>query len=514
MVCLKFIFLFVAVSVALIPVTFAHLDGSKPVQQVTGSQKLSWDTSLYQQRSDNDVLSSSPASSNFPLASSSIAIDQHYKHDNLWDNESINISASIQLKLKYRNMLNSINNNQLVCTQTANCAARPGTDCCWIPGKKNTKQCTTRNEGDRVGWNFLFTVKNRKQMFDLMQFSIVLNKPYFTSVALPVGQGDCVAMFCPNGDLVMFDCGSSNPGIALTALEVKEVLKDHMKRITIFISHGDLDHYKYLPTIFDDISKIDRVIIGGEPKEYNHQTFTAIQNWIRDLDTNNKLYAINKFKKCIGTCNDKLHRAKYDTANTKWTAGNVLTELKDMNICGINSDVGFDIIAANVGKQKNRKSIVLKVTATKSGKTRSMLLSGDIEGSSAKTVAKVAQNRLKSDIYQISHHGASTLANKFEWLDAIQPKQAFVSHAYHSQFAHPRCEAIRNLISIGSVLTSTKWFTTTHPFMCGDRLKNKQYVRYDGEICHHIFSTYPTSNSVCVIRINLQSDTTTSNCYT
>ena len=308
----------------------------------------------------------------------------------------------------------------------------------------------------------------------------------------------------------MFDCGSSNPGIALTALEVKEVLKDHMKRITIFISHGDLDHYKYLPTIFDDISKIDRVIIGGEPKEYNHQIFNAIQNWIHDLDTNNKLYAINKLKKCIGTCNDKLHRATYDPAKKEWTAGSVLIELKDMNICGIFSDVGFDIIAANVGTQKNKQSIVLQVSATKSGKKRSMLLSGDIEGSLSKTIAEVARNRLKSDIYQISHHGASTLANKFEWLDAIQPKQAFVSHAYHSQFAHPRCEAIRNLISIGSLLTRTKFLT----FMCGDRLENKNYVRYDGEICHHIFSTYPTSNRVCAIKFDLQSDTTVSDCYT
>ena len=96
-------------------------------------------------------------SSNFPLASSSIAIDQHYNHDNLWDDESINVSASIQLIKKYQDMLNSINNNQPVCTKTVECAAKPGTDCCWIPGRQNTKQCTTRNGGDRIGWNLVFT---------------------------------------------------------------------------------------------------------------------------------------------------------------------------------------------------------------------------------------------------------------------------------------------------------------------------------------------------------------------
>ena len=137
---------------------------------------------------------------------------------------------------------------------------------------------------------------------------------------------------------------------------------------------------------------------------------TGFKFW---LCNNNKVYAINQFKRCIGTCNDNLHRVTYDTVSATWTAGSVLTKLKDMYICQ-SSDIGFDIIAANVGRQKNRKSIVLRVTATKSGKTRSMLLSGDIEGSAAKTVSKSAQNRLKSDIYQISHHGASTYANKFE----------------------------------------------------------------------------------------------------
>ena len=66
-----------------------------------------------------------------------------------------------------------------------------------------------------------------------------------------------------------------------------------------------------------------------------------------------------------------------------------------MDICG-NENIGFDIIAANVGKQKNRKSIVLRVSTEKS-----MLLAGDMERSAAKTVTKASHNRLKSDIYQI-----------------------------------------------------------------------------------------------------------------
>ena len=75
----------------------------------------------------------------------------------------------------------------------------------------------------------------------------------------------------------MFDCGSSKPGDALTVLEVKELLNVYTKSKTIFISHGDLDYYTYLPTVFNDKTKIDRVIIGGEPKSVVIQSLTLMR---------------------------------------------------------------------------------------------------------------------------------------------------------------------------------------------------------------------------------------------
>ena len=112
---------------------------------------------------------------------------------------------------------------------------------------------------------------------------------------LPVGQGDCVAMYCPNGNLVMFDCGSSMREKGLTEEEVKGLLTNkNVQKVTICISHGDVDHYKYLPTVFNDLTKIDGVIIGGHPKDYDGSE--TIKKWMLALAQNNKLYAINKFK--------------------------------------------------------------------------------------------------------------------------------------------------------------------------------------------------------------------------
>ena len=212
---------------------------------------------------------------------------------------------------------------------------------------------------------------------------------------------------------------------------------------------------------------------------------------------------------CIGDCNDKLDRVQYHP----WT--HERSTVAAMNICG-RENINFDIIAANVGSPKNQKSIVLKATAEGIIKTkdeyqkvvykrvvcRSVLLAGDIEGDAAETVAKVVPGRLKSDVYQISHHGACTQANKCEWLKAIQPQEAFVSHAYNGKYDHPRCDAIENLLSLGTIQNSSALFhfTHPHPFTCSKT--NPKRVS-TGETCYHIFGTYPTENTICTVRFIL-----------
>ena len=206
---------------------------------------------------------------------------------------------------------------------------------------------------------------------------------------LPVGQGDCVVMQCPNGHLVMYDCGSIDAQKAFTTEELKFAILKYVKAVTIFISHGDLDHYKYLPNLFpaDGLVKIfiDYVIIGGDLEDY-----TQIQGWMHSVASKGKLYKINDGEECIGDCSDMLDRVPY---HQTWT--HQRTTLGDMNICR-RQDINFDIIAANVRSPKNQKSIVLKATAG----GRSMLLSGDIEGKAAEAVAKDVPDQLKSDVYR------------------------------------------------------------------------------------------------------------------
>ena len=247
--------------------------------------------------------------------------------------------------------------------------------------------------------------------------------------------------------------------------------------IIIFISQGDEDHYIYLGKVFSDsngepLANIERVIVGRHPSEY-----TGITAWLQAIARNGKLYAINNYEKCIGDCNDKLH-----TIDQQWTSSNQMTSLTHMGICGTSdSPVTFDIIAANVGNDqyKNQKSIVLKVTAG----SRSVLFTGDMEGSAARIIARTPgmSNQLQSNVFQISHHGASKDANKLKWLQKINPEEAFVSHAYIGQFSHPHCDAIQRLISIGSIATDTQFLPIAHPFYC---TKSRGGDPHIGKTCH------------------------------
>lgn len=389
------------------------------------------------------------------------------------------------------------------CSKKWDCKGSATKACCWVPGTPNPMQCVAQ-----VPVSTLLlqseTKGTRSAMLDDVHNMIdSWFAPYPTTlyvVALPVGQGDCTAMYCPNGKLVMFDCGSSNRQNALTAEEVKGLILNKVRKVTIFISHGDVDHYRHLPAIFSDTGKIDQVIIGGSPDE--HAESDAIRQWMQTVANQGKLYAINGFSRCIGDCNGKLQKVQYQPQSSTWSiTGGPMTNLNNMDICG-RPDISFDIIAANVGKSKNQKSIVLKVIAG----ARSVLLAGDMEGSAAKAIATTKNaalkmpDRLKSSVFQISHHGAGTEANKMEWLMAIAPQQAFVSHAHIGQYNHPRCDAIKRLLSVGSIGTDTLFSPLTHPFYCAMSDGSLDY----GKTCHDIFSTYPTRNDICVIAFKVE----------
>ena len=99
---------------------------------------------------------------------------------------------------------------------------------------------------------------------------------------LPIGQGDCTIIYCPNKDYaILFDCGSSQ-GNTLPLDGIRRYYR-HVKKMTIIISHGHKDHYKFIPALFDTdnsryLSMINEVIVGGKESDYSNN---LIKKWLQ-----------------------------------------------------------------------------------------------------------------------------------------------------------------------------------------------------------------------------------------
>ena len=292
--------------------------------------------------------------------------------------------------------------------------------------------------------------------------------------ALPVGQGDCTVIQCPkpSGNIMLVDCGTTSSGHNQFSLEdVKNFLGSQItKVVAIMITHPDLDHFKYISKITWNNSPA--VIIGGKLQDYyrrNNRDFLEIYNFLIEANKAGKLHTINNAKICIGNC--------------------AIQGLVGTDFCN-NRNIKFHILAANVRRPSNQKSIVMKIVVG----GWSMLLSGDMEGSAATQIARSPTGRdLQSTVYKMSHHGASSQANRKTWLDAIKPKYAFVSSGYnYGNNRHPRCDAIKRLLSLNTIASAE-----SHYFYCGNKRDAPPTI--DTDFQWNIYETSPRSDEMCVL---------------
>ena len=292
--------------------------------------------------------------------------------------------------------------------------------------------------------------------------------------AIPVGQGDCTIIQCPNGNIVVLDCGSSG-GNRVTPQQIQDALGDLINQVVaVIITHPDSDHFNYLYQINWNLDNIRAVIIGGVLDDYNRPRspkFDEIYNWL--LRFGGRLATVNNragMLPCIGDC----------------------TTAPGTNFCE-NQNIVFNILAANIGPSSNEKSIVMKVIMLVN--QWSILLPGDIEGGAANTIATDpgVRPQLHSTVYKIAHHGASRLANSQVWLDPIKPMHAFASSGYNfGSCRHPRCETINRLNTVGTIAMAPP-----HAFYCGNP-RGVMPMQYE-DFTESIFETSPNSNTICLL---------------
>jgi competence protein ComEC len=77
-----------------------------------------------------------------------------------------------------------------------------------------------------------------------------------------------------------------------------------------------------------------------------------------------------------------------------------------------------------------------------------LMISGDASQSVEKWLVKTYGNDLKSDVLIVGHHGSRTSTAEL-WLDAVRPKQAWISVGFQSRFGHPHQEVMERLAARG-----------------------------------------------------------------
>ena len=310
-----------------------------------------------------------------------------------------------------------------------------------------------------------------------------LNKDAVEVHTIPIGQGDCTVIYCPNEKhAILFDCGAKG-GNMLSPLQIREHFFGDVDSISILISHGHADHYNNIPAIFDKdespsiVGKIRKVIVGGPQGDYSCK---KIWNWLRMIK-------------------DQGIPIKFETD---------ASQIHQLFLC---KDTRIEFYAAvgdsTVKTAKNERGMVMKLicpsckgTNDSPPRQASLLFAGDMEGPTALRLAASFLGLLHSTHYKMAHHGASSKANHEDWLKAIKPVEVHISHNYVTRYYHPRCVAIDNLMGLVPLTVGTTGGAIgggEHIFTCYH--DNGQHN--DQDILNRLYSTAPRANRICYIQL-------------
>ena len=229
--------------------------------------------------------------------------------------------------------------------------------------------------------------------------------------SLNVGAGSCHVIECPgNTSPILYDCGRTGRSFPdmtddLAINYVSSIFDRYDEDPIVIISHGDSDHFLYVPQIME--GRIARALwFGGLRKDY--------PGWLRDW-----FAAQEKSGTSVVGGIDALPAGFFNN-------GEPVPALR----CGQASTY---ILSVNAGSTKNSRSLIARIEHG----NFSVTLTGD---ATRETQDSATSNfdALQTTLLIGSHHGASTHgSNSLAWADALEPAITLFSSG--TSFGHPRC---------------------------------------------------------------------------
>ena len=246
-------------------------------------------------------------------------------------------------------------------------------------------------------------------------------KPKLIIDFINVGQGNCVLVTFPSGDMMLVDAGSQQ-----TSLESKPFkhAADYIAKVAngrdigcVVLSHGDDDHTAFVPYIAEAQNPA-YVHYSGGIGTYSE----TLQEWIKKMEKRKKETAVFRFK--MGGYSNTSPDADFGSDTGA-------------------SDAHVSVLAANYGKSPNDKSIVLMIEYG----NQMVVLPGDAEAFTEQWImAQVpAKVLVACTLLMPGHHGAYE-ATSVDWAAALRAKVAVISASgANGGYAHPHCATIQEL---------------------------------------------------------------------
>lgn len=233
-------------------------------------------------------------------------------------------------------------------------------------------------------------------LFMIFVKSIVFLNPNYKVTFIDVGQGDSALIQCPNNKAnILID--SYNNLDYLKSLGIDNI--DY-----IFLSHFDNDHMGSITDVVEEFN-VKRI----------YCSYYSDKSKI-DCKIINYLYPLKAFD--------------------------------ELSIEGIKIDV---LGPCNDYQNENANSLVLKIFIN----NYSFLFTGDIDIEVEKDMINNLENKLKSDVLKVPHHGSNT-SSSIEFIDKVHPTYSVISVSEYNYYGLPNKEIVERLDLISDLyLTKT-----------------------------------------------------------
>ena len=273
---------------------------------------------------------------------------------------------------------------------------------------------------------------------------------------LPMGEGDSTIVQCPTGKLTIINLGTIYSKSYWNENDVERYIGDIKRVETVIITRPNPSRYNLLPILFEDITSLKKVYIACTGSRYKEST--QMSQWIEKLTKANKLVQISS-----------------QSTGTLACLGEDCTQIK---LCSDSSFLDSKILSANLAgcspndMELKGDSIFLQLKFY----DFSMVMPGDLQDptiDSSKYLKEIISNfrdreDLQTTVLQAASNGAWGRANKYFFINALQPQYIVVSNAVpranSSNYFAPRCELLLYLESRekGSLLD----LSTVQSFQC------------------------------------------------